>query len=143
MAITASSLPQGVKDDLRRQLRDQIGWSKYDQLVNALGEDGVVDLILEKIQEAQRGQAPQRASSGQWAERSKGFLVVALVILYWVLVAVFPPLIIVYLILNFLANPEEAIAGLLLLAGLVAAGLFIYWVGVGAMDWFKWLGGYF
>jgi hypothetical protein len=67
MAITANSLGQSTKDELLRQLREQLGWSKYSQLVNTYGEDGIIDLILsaEARSYTPQGIAPWKEAMGK------------------------------------------------------------------------------
>lgn len=155
MAITAAALPENLKQDLLRQLEEQIGWSKYNELVNALGEDGLIDLILQKMQEAQNNQPTPRSSSGKWREWGGEILSWVLILGFWALVAVFPPLIAVPLLINLYVWVRDSCrsAGIdaggalavtvVLIVGIVAACFAVYWVAIGMGAWFKWLGGHF
>jgi hypothetical protein len=49
MAALSSALPPAVKQDLLRRVREQIGWSEYQRLVSALGEDGLLELVLAHV----------------------------------------------------------------------------------------------
>lgn len=60
MALTSSTLPAAVKQNVLRQIREQIGWQEYERLVNSLGEDGLIDLVL--VHMAGNAGEPQRGS---------------------------------------------------------------------------------
>ena len=49
MPLSSKDLPPHMKEELLRQLRDQIGWQQYNRLVAQLGEDGLVDAVLQGL----------------------------------------------------------------------------------------------
>lgn len=51
MPSKSSDLPSNTKAMILRQVREQIGPYQYEQLVNKLGEDGLIDLALESIEQ--------------------------------------------------------------------------------------------
>jgi len=46
MPLKASDLPYSTKQEMLSQIRAYVGSDQYDQMVDAIGEDGVIDLIL-------------------------------------------------------------------------------------------------
>jgi hypothetical protein len=42
----ASNLPQDVKDQILRQVRDQVGATQYNQLISSIGEDEILSQVL-------------------------------------------------------------------------------------------------
>ena len=59
MAIRVSDLPQGAKQELLRRIREQIGESQYRELVEAVGEDKLLEVAVQQA----GGPAPERAPS--------------------------------------------------------------------------------
>ena len=51
MQMKASDMPYDVKQQLLRQIEDQVGSSQYYELVNKVGEDGLIDLAIQKMEE--------------------------------------------------------------------------------------------
>lgn len=49
MPLKASDLTYDMKQNVLSQIRSQTGDGEYDRLVRALGEDGLIDLVLEKM----------------------------------------------------------------------------------------------
>jgi len=62
--IKASDIPEPAKRAFLEQLREQIGWTEYQRLVDRLGEDGVLEQALRAANA--RGEAQER-------EKKKGF----------------------------------------------------------------------
>ncbi|MDQ3744044.1 MAG: hypothetical protein M3444_06665 [Acidobacteriota bacterium] len=55
--MRAAELPYDVRRQLLSQIREQVGQADYDRMVGTLGEDGLLDLAMEKAQGVARGQA--------------------------------------------------------------------------------------
>jgi len=51
MAPKASDLPANTKEIILRQVREQIGSDRYAQLANKLGEEGLINLALEAVEQ--------------------------------------------------------------------------------------------
>lgn len=51
MQMKASELPYEVKQNLLRQIKDQAGSSQYHEMVARVGEDGLIDLAIQKMEE--------------------------------------------------------------------------------------------
>lgn len=49
MPLKAADLTYDMKQNVLSQIRDQTGEAEYDRLVDSLGEDGLIDLVLEKM----------------------------------------------------------------------------------------------
>ena len=49
MALKASDLPDNVKRQLSGAVRDQMGSSQYDDMVDFLGEDALLDMVLQSM----------------------------------------------------------------------------------------------
>ncbi|MGE0129096.1 MAG: hypothetical protein AB7U82_13540 [Blastocatellales bacterium] len=55
--MKAADLPYDVKQKLLEQIEQQVGWSQYRKMVDAVGEDGLIDLALGKAEEIANSQA--------------------------------------------------------------------------------------
>lgn len=78
MSLKSSDLPDGVKSQVLRQVRAQVGSTQYDSMVATLGEDGLLDLVLEKVGEPSTSQAiPRRADTNPWLEAAAFLLILA------------------------------------------------------------------
>ena len=84
--MKATDLPYDVRRQLLSQIREQVGQTNYDRMVNAVGEDGLLDLAIEKAGEVARGQsgAGKKGSYNwlifvAWATFFVGFPIYALV----------------------------------------------------------------
>ncbi len=72
MSLKTSDLPPNVRAELARRVRDHFGSSQYDQMVGIVGEDAVLDKVLETMSGAD---APGRSKSvGSWPGAVVGFL---------------------------------------------------------------------
>ena len=60
----ATDLPEPARRAFLEQLREQIGWTEYQRLVDRLGEDGVLEQAL---------QAANAMGEAQQREKKKGF----------------------------------------------------------------------
>ena len=73
--MKASELPFEVRDHLTSQLRDHLGRDQYDRLVDALGEDGVLDKALEGMSSKA---APKNEPKKPWPARFLDWLLGAI-----------------------------------------------------------------
>ena len=65
--MKASDLPYDVKQELLKQIKQQVGWSEYDRIVDQVGEDGVIDLALAQLEDVSKAQASKK-KKGFWSE---------------------------------------------------------------------------
>ena len=63
MAVRAADIPHGVKRQMLEEIEKQTGPIQYRQLVDKLGEDGLIDLAFEGMQ-ASASSEPKK--SGLW-----------------------------------------------------------------------------
>ena len=63
--MKARDLPLEARQMVLAQVRKQLGNLEYDRLVDAVGEDGVIDVILEKAGSSSGG-ADKKESGGSW-----------------------------------------------------------------------------
>jgi hypothetical protein len=155
MTITASDLPSDVKQGLLNRIREQIGQEKYREMVDVLGEDKVLDMVLEKTNS-------KSESSWTWKE----ILGVIVFFSFWGAVGyqdgggiggvlggiVFGVLVtspgLIWLLIKWLAKPLGIGLAAVLGIGVGGAVLFGLWkavayTGAGTAGWFKWLFGHF
>src|SRR5206468_1672654 len=80
---SAKDWPDHVRQDILAQLRNRIGWAEYDQLVASLGEEGVLELLLQQVQ----GSAvpAQATKSGRQRGLRENWLLLVIVGVVWVL----------------------------------------------------------
>ena len=168
MALRASDLPDDVKRQLSRAIREQVGPSKYDQAVDAVGEDRVLDMVLLSASgggDSSQGSttAPESPWAAAWSVTSTilgqlwwlipaclgsgwagfVFLLGGLILLFFG-VALFKAI-------GALEAASVAVAWIVgVLAVVTGAGLvgYLLWIGVpwlisGVGQWWGWLGGHF
>ena len=82
MQMKASELPYDVKKKLLRQIEDQVGYSQYHEMVDRVGEDGLIDLAFQKMEEMSASEVKKERTRGQkiWLGIKIGFGVIVLVI---------------------------------------------------------------
>lgn len=49
MTLKSSDLPDSVKQTILAQVREQVRDTRYEQMVNALGVDGLTDLVIRSL----------------------------------------------------------------------------------------------
>jgi len=54
--MKASNIPYDVKKEMLDQIRNQVGAANYDKMIDALGEDGLMDLALKNLEAAPSSQ---------------------------------------------------------------------------------------
>ena len=64
--MKASDLTYEVQQNLLANIREQVGSTEYHRMIDALGEDGLINLALEKANEIAAGQSPPK-KKGFWA----------------------------------------------------------------------------
>lgn len=67
--MKSADLPNEVKKKLLEQIERQVGRSQYRNMVDQVGEDGLIDLALGKAEEMAQSQKAQSQST----TKSKGF----------------------------------------------------------------------
>lgn len=84
-----SDLTYDEKQRLLSHIRDQTGQIEYDRMVDALGEDGLIDLVLEKVGGTTNASAvsssnsPSTISRKVWRVIRTIFVVVGILIILW------------------------------------------------------------
>jgi len=48
-SLRAADLPNNVREQLLEKIRDQLGTAQFNQLIKAMGEDGVIDLVVKQM----------------------------------------------------------------------------------------------
>ena len=85
--MKSSDLPTDVKHDLLDRIRNQVGPDEYRKLVKQVGENGLVDLALQGMEQAARESKGDSGSdrSGGLAEKlwGKAGWLLGLVVLLW------------------------------------------------------------
>src|SRR2546423_480552 len=65
--MRATDLPYDVRRQLLVQIREQVGQTNYDKMINAVGEDGLLDLAIEKAGVVTREQVgAEKKSPRSW-----------------------------------------------------------------------------
>jgi hypothetical protein len=111
--MKAAELPYDVRRQLLSQIRGQVGQADYDRMVGTLGEDGLLDLAMEKAQEVARGQAGAQTKKPR--SRLSAVVSVAVGVVLWGAL--------VYVLLGYPQTFQDVLLGvfLLLLPGIVSA----------------------
>jgi hypothetical protein len=162
--VRASDLPDPFKKQLLANLRSQVGHQPVDHLVDQIGEDGVVDVVLQAMSSHER---PTSYSS--W-RKGFGLLFVG---------GIWPPIYLVFSVIGSLGwvgvpvclgiaflivavgalvdqigiwNATSAalawtLGGACVVALLIGVGFALWiglpWIGSGIWQWWHWLGGHF
>ena len=58
--MKASELPYDVKQQFLDQIKKNVGSYEYDRMVDSIGEDGLVDLAIQNLQDSSRTQVEQK-----------------------------------------------------------------------------------
>jgi len=76
MAPKASDLPEPVKRAVLDAVRDKVGYTEYNRIVDAMGEDAVVDAVLRGMNGEGSSTGSIRAGSGrvEWSQTFWGAL---------------------------------------------------------------------
>lgn len=155
--MNVSDLPPSTRRVLLDKVRDQVGSSNYDQMVSAVGEDGVLEALLDQGNRA----SAESDSSWGWGEwLGLGFFVLmlfafassgyengggiagALGNVSVMLLLIFPALL--WWIVKWLAKATGIVAAGVVAVGVAAAAWLGLWmaakyVGAGTAGWFGWL----
>ena len=161
MAIDAASLPDPLKKELLRQVREKMGPDNYRTVVDRLGEDGVVELFLQATMKASKGEK-QREPTDPRDRLATIATVVIMVILVlaaiigstgkagwaenaWAIVAIMLANLGVawWLIRHIHYTLGLALAGVLLAGALYVLYLAATFTAGGTKSWFQWLLGHF
>jgi uncharacterized ion transporter superfamily protein YfcC len=83
MSLEARNLPDGVKKQILSQIREQIGWSEYDKLVSALGEDGLIEMALRQLDNQAKETEEEAKSKEKQREKERWtwIIIICLVLL--------------------------------------------------------------
>lgn len=82
--MKASELPDDFTKEVLGRIREQAGSAKYDEMVKAVGKDGLIDLAMESMSRASEEASRSERSSGFWDKFwDKGGWLVGLVLLLW------------------------------------------------------------
>jgi hypothetical protein len=60
MPVRASELPDGVKQQILGKIREQVGGAEYDRLVASVGEDGLIEAVLNQAKSESDKQKKQK-----------------------------------------------------------------------------------
>jgi len=85
--VKAADLPDDVKQKLLEQIEQQVGWAQYRKMVEAVGEDGLIDLALGKAEEMAGSQAAAK-KQGWWNKHGwwAGLVIWAMIgLLFWLI----------------------------------------------------------
>lgn len=116
--MKASELPDDFKKEMLGRIRGQVGSARYDEMVKAVGKDGLMDLVMESMSRASDEAPRSESTSGFWDKFwDKGGWLVGLVLLLWG---------------AGIRSQGLAVIGFLILAA---------WVGPRVREWIKPLGG--
>ena len=58
--MKASDLPYDVKQQFLDQIKKQVGSAEYHRMVDSVGEDGLIELAIEKLKAGGENQAEQK-----------------------------------------------------------------------------------
>ena len=169
--MRSSDLPDGTKRQLLSAIRDKIGRSQYDSMVDTVGEDRMLDMLLDSANK--QGSTSGRASRSStpdnvWAEAFD--FVWKLLLENWIVVlvvcvsggpvgiltvlGVLPLLYFGHVFLHAVGALEAASTALAVIVGIGVGGAalvglgYLLWIGVpwiisGVGQWWSWLGGHF
>lgn len=152
MALKSSDMPESTKRALLDALRDKLGHSNYDQAVQLMGEDGLLDAVLRSASGggSASGVAGSSKASGTGAwEGILWFLVLAwscggplgVALLVGFLLIVW---LVAYVADNWSAPTAKVFACVIAVAGLGVGGWKGGpWLWQGTQQWWHWLGGHF
>jgi hypothetical protein len=171
MTVKAADLPDSLKRPLLNQIREQVGGSDYDRMVGSVGEDGLLDILLNSAPGPSSSASSGTALGYRQNPWSKAWEVVLGVLgwnpLMWAFFSFgngwggVAGVLGFFVLLYFGAALFQAVGalsaistGLAWLVGIVAGGAavagvgYVLWIGVpwvlsGVGQWWGWLGGHF
>jgi hypothetical protein len=71
MLPNATDLSPEIRQGILNQVKSQLGFEEYNRLVNTLGEDGVIDLVLTQMY-SKNTSTPISRTKNEQAHNSKG-----------------------------------------------------------------------
>jgi len=149
--MTVENLTREQKRLLLEHIETQLGYSKYREIVSAVGEDGLLEAFLEQAQGSSAGKTTQQNEESPWLIALSPWAYLWLPIIFssglpGVLIVICLYLIVVILI--YLWRARSKVLPIILTIGLLGAcGVAVWkigpWLYQGVVMWWKWLGGHF